>query len=543
MIAPARSSNRRLTIAGTTTLPTATPAPARIVPAKSAAADGAARTRTPTRTGTSASASARSAPRRRVTAGAIGASSPKQRIGTLVTSPAAADEKPRSAAISSITGGTLATGMRRFSPARTIPAASSTASPLDPLEPDVVLRQRGRRRRRRGDVRELRELQLHVERVAALEPVQHRGHPPREVLRAPDAAQDLRRVPRERRVVAAFVPGGERVGQDADVGHREVEPLRAGRRHDVSGVAGEEQAAELHRFDDEAPHSRHALLDDRAAIERPARELEPALELVPDPLVRPLVDLFVGPALEVQPGQRGRAHAVQREPTLVVRVDQLVVRRRRLGEDPEPAERVLARELGQHPGRDRPAAGPVVAVAAGDEVTCELAPFPFVDEGDRRRFCIDPGERHVLGLEEQRPPALDPRGYQVLDDLLLPVNRDRAAACERRKVDPVALAGELQLDSLVDEALAAQAIADAHLLEQVDGALLEHAGPDPALDVLAAARFQDDRIDSAEVEELRQHEAGGAGAHDPDLRPHQPSCSFTTSWKTAKAPFASGTPQ
>src|SRR5829696_2549642 len=430
MTTPVSRSNRSLTIAGTTTLPTATPAPARIVPAKSAAADGAARTSTPTRTGTSASASVRSAPRRRASTGATGASRPKQRIGVLVTSPATAVEKPRSSAISSITGGTLATGMRRLSPARTRPAASSAGNPLDALEPDVVLRERGRRPRRRGDVGELRELELHVESVASLEPVEHRRHPPGEVLRAPDAAQHLRRVARESRLVAVLEPGGERVGQDAHVGDREVEALRARRRNDVRGVAGEEEAPELHRLDDEAPHPRDALLDDLAAVQRPALEREAPLELAPDPLVRPLVELLVGPALKVEPRDRRRAHAVERESPLVVAVDQLVVRRRRLREDPEPAERVIARELGEHIARDRFAADAVVAVAAGNEVAAKLSSFAVVDEPNRRRVGLEAVHRDVVCLEDQRATRLDPRGDEVLHDLLLPVNRDRPAAGE-----------------------------------------------------------------------------------------------------------------
>src|SRR5215207_2775313 len=425
---PVSRSNRPLTIAGTTTLPTATPAPARIVPAKSAAADGAARTSTPTRTGMSASARVRSAPRRRASTGATGASRPKQRIGVLVTSPATAVEKPRSSAISSITGGTLATGMRRLSPARTRPAASSAGNPLDALEPDVVLRERGRRSRRRGDVGELRELELRVEGVASLEPVEHRRHPPGEMLRAPDAAQHLRRVARQAGVVALLEPGGERVGQDPHVGDREIESLRAGRWDDVGGVPGEEEAPELHGLDDEAPHPRDALLDDLAAVQRPALEREAPLELVPDPLVRPLVEVLVGPALEVQPREHRRAHAVQREPAIVVAVDQLVVRRRRLREDPEPAERVIARELGEHTARDRVAADAVVTVAAGNEVAAELPSFAVVDEPDRRRLRLEAVHRDVVYLEEQRAARLDPRGDQVLHDLLLPVDGDRPAA-------------------------------------------------------------------------------------------------------------------
>ena len=42
------------------------------------------------------------------------------------------------------------------------------------------------------------------------------------------------------------------------------EPARAGRRHDVGGIAGEEQAAVAHRLGDEAAQRRDALLDRRA---------------------------------------------------------------------------------------------------------------------------------------------------------------------------------------------------------------------------------------------------------------------------------------
>src|SRR5438067_5664652 len=62
------------------------------------------------------------------------------------------------------------------------------------LEPDVVLGEAGRRRARRDDVAQLRQLELEVERIAAGEPVEHRGHPPGEMFRAPDSPQAIRRV-------------------------------------------------------------------------------------------------------------------------------------------------------------------------------------------------------------------------------------------------------------------------------------------------------------------------------------------------------------
>ena len=76
-------------------------------------------------------------------------------------------------------------------------------------------------------------------------------------------------------------------------------------------------------------------------MERPAFETEARLQLVPDAVVRPLGDLLVRAALHVETAELRRAEAQERESALVVRVDELVVRRRDRGEDPEPAELVL----------------------------------------------------------------------------------------------------------------------------------------------------------------------------------------------------------
>ena len=81
-------------------------------------------------------------------------------------------------------------------------------------------------------------------------------------------------------------------------------------------------------------------------MERPALEAEARLQLVPDAVVRPLGEVVVGAALHVETAELRRAEAQKREAALVVRVDELVVRGRDGGEDPEPAELVLARELG-----------------------------------------------------------------------------------------------------------------------------------------------------------------------------------------------------
>ena len=76
--------------------------------------------------------------------------------------------------------------------------------------------------------------------------------------------------------------------------------------------------------------------------------------------------------------------------------------------------------------------------------------------------------------------------------------------------------------------------------------MLEHPGPYPLLDVVAAATLEHDRLDALAVQELREREACRAGADDADLRPHQvgsDSASSSTCWAIANARFAAGTPQ
>src|SRR3546814_4622788 len=73
-----------------------------------------------------------------------------------------------------------------------------------------------------------------------------------------------------------------------------------GRRHDVGGVAGEEQAAPAQRLGDEAAQWRDALLERGAGHQARgdvARELR--LQALPEARVRPVVRVLVGRHLQV----------------------------------------------------------------------------------------------------------------------------------------------------------------------------------------------------------------------------------------------------
>ena len=83
----------------------------------------------------------------------------------------------------------------------------------------------------------------------------------------------------------------------------------------------------------------------------------------------------------------------------------------------------------------------------------------------------------------------------------------------------MALAVPLQVDAVVDEALPVQPVGEAHLLEEVDGGRFEQAGADASLDIGARPGLEDDRLDTGRRQPVGQHQTGGTGPDDGDLRP------------------------
>ena len=101
-------------------------------------------------------------------------------------------------------------------------------------------------------------------------------------------------------------------------------------------------------------------------------------------------------------------------------------------------------------------------------------------------------------------------------DLGLAVDGDVLAG-QRLEVDAVQLAVECELDAVVRQSLAVQALGDAGLLEQLDRRLLEHAGADAAHHIGGAALLDDHRVDAGLVQQRAQQQPGRTGADDRDL--------------------------
>ena len=92
----------------------------------------------------------------------------------------------------------------------------------------------------------------------------------------------------------------------------------------------------------------------------------------------------------------------------MIRVDELLARRRDVGEDPEPAVRVLARERAQD-GLDRRPADAVETVAAGDHVAVEPMLLAVVLEADVRLVAVEAVHAHLVHVEEQRQTVVESR--------------------------------------------------------------------------------------------------------------------------------------
>ncbi len=66
--------------------------------------------------------------------------------------------------------------------------------------------------------------------------------------------------------------------------------------------------------------------------------------------------------------------------------------------------------------------------------------------------------------------------------------------------------------------LAVHSLADARFAQQLGRPLLEHAGADPRLDVLTAARLEHDRVDAVALQQLAEQQTGRTGTDDRHLR-------------------------
>lgn len=186
----------------------------------------------------------------------------------------------------------------------------------------------------------------------------------------------------------------------------------------------------------------------------------------------------------------------------------------------------------------------------------------FVDgaillEMNHRRTSIKTMNADVYCFKNDLSIGKEPSLDKVLDDLVLTIHGDRLAG-QFLHVDAVAFAGKAQLDAMMKHPFAAHALAYAGLVEQVHSSLLKYARADATLHILAAAGLDDNRLDSAQMQQMRKHQSGWPCADNGYLGAHflrdgcssgygfaltGPSLSASTCCAQRNALLAAGTPQ
>jgi hypothetical protein len=101
-------------------------------------------------------------------------------------------------------------------------------------------------------------------------------------------------------------------------------------------------------------------------------------------------------------------------------------------------------------------------------------------------------------------------------DLGLAVDGDVLAG-QGLEIDAVQLTVECELDAVVRQSLAVQALGNAGVFEQLDRRLLEHASADTAQHIGGAALLDDDGFEAGLVEQRAKQQPRSTGADNRDL--------------------------
>jgi len=154
------------------------------------------------------------------------------------------------------------------------------------------------------------------------------------------------------------------------------------------------------------------------------------------------------------------------------------------------------------------------SVAAGDEVAGEFMAGAVLDVADNRMVGVEIMQADIGGVVNRGEAGLVAGVHQVPCHLGLAIDRDGLAAGGAFQVEPVADPAEQQLDAVMDQSFMMQPLGDADFLEQADGALFQHAGPNPRQHIVAVLALQDDIVDAVAMQQLAQQHAGRPRADD-----------------------------
>lgn len=134
-------------------------------------------------------------------------------------------------------------------------------------------------------------------------------------------------------------------------------------------------------------------------------------------------------------------------------------------------------------------------------------------------FAFKAVDAHIINFEQNIATCCKARVDQVLDDFCLRVDGDCFSG-ELFEVDTMTSTIEAELDSVVHQAFALHALANAGFGQEINCVLFENPSANALLYVLAAAALDYNGLDSVQVKQVGENKACGPGANDANLRSH-----------------------
>src|SRR5262249_57110841 len=119
---------------------------------------------------------------------------------------------------------------------------------------------------------------------------------------------------------------------------------------------------------------------------------------------------------------------------------------------------------------------------------------------------------------------------KIVEALGLAVARNRGPAGQLAQVNAMAAPSKTQLEAVMNESLAPHPLPDARFVEDVHRALFQHARPDAAFDILAAAGFDDNGFNALQPQQAPKQQSSRACSDNPDLCSHGCSSEKSGQW-------------
>jgi hypothetical protein len=147
----------------------------------------------------------------------------------------------------------------------------------------------------------------------------------------------------------------------------------------------------------------------------------------------------------------------------------------------------------------------VVSIATGDEVGFYRMELAIPVERYSRPCAVKAADRNVTAFESNIAARDDPGVGKIRLNLGLTVQGDLAPH-EPLEIDSMNVIIEYHRESAVHQPLPTQTRIHTRLRQQLNGPGLKKPGAYPRSDIFKGAAFDDDGINAASLQELRQHQ-------------------------------------